>query len=157
MRKPKPIKTIYKGIDIIYNESFDRWTFTVNNRDRSATTLTLAKESINISFKAKKSNIFTPVKAYYKVSYLDDYEEVVVTSIAETQQEYDHLFVWIKKEKKGKVSKAKVSIDDLYIISPKNQDRIAVLKQLHKKRDSIIDQIDRLESAMVKLKIKEGE
>jgi hypothetical protein len=124
--QPKPIKTTYKGVEVIYAEQDDRWLFTIDGRDRSAETLTNAKCAIDAPPPANKRP-FKKIEAYKRkpsYSHSDGFEAVVITGIAESK--YGTKYAWVSNPT-GRQKREKVALSELYARTTANGETIKAL------------------------------
>lgn len=126
-----PLTTTHKEIEIVYDEQYDKWRFTLRGKDRSADTLANAKKAINAP--APKEDNFHRFEAWYGSSYGDVFRRVTVTSMTETGR------YWISYEEKhpsGRTSKERTQAGLLNIF-PCNPENDAVVARLKAKSKEI--------------------
>lgn len=78
-----PVTVTHNGVVITYDERFNKWTFTLRDREREASTLALAKEAIDRPVKEK--NVFKRVPAWSNGCYANctgRFERAEITSIS---------------------------------------------------------------------------
>lgn len=122
------MNTTYNGIEITYEESSNRWLFTIRGRDKSAESLAKAKEMINSQPKEKKEP-FKKISAWY-FHWDCAPVKVEVTGIAEPDWNKKPC-IWMKND--GKRSKQSVE----YYIFPQNEVNDAKAQQCIEKEDQI--------------------
>lgn len=131
MNTPATITIAHRGTTITYNESENRWAFTLRGRDRSAESLAKAKEYIDkpVPF-GEKAKPFEKIPAWY-FPYNDTPKKAEVTGIAE--KGYSCEEVWITCE--GKRSKQRV-LDRIY---PANEKNDALVQQIITAQQEIVN------------------
>jgi hypothetical protein len=117
----KPITVVHDDTTITYNESENRWTFTLRGRDRSAESLAKAKEYIDKPLPPEKAKPFEKIPAWF-LPYHDKPEKVEVTGIAERR--YGAEEVWINVG--GRRKKEAVA----YKVYPSNTKNDALIEQI---------------------------
>jgi hypothetical protein len=124
------ITQTYRGVEIVYIESADRWNFIANGRERNAESLAKAKESIDRSLDyERKERPWKPFAAYHK-DYGRGFDPVTVTSEADRDYGSDKYF-WISKAgKNGRKERSKESEFELYAASVENEQKIARYREL---------------------------
>src|SRR4051812_6947269 len=95
------ITCTYNETVIAYDESRNLWLFVLRGRERSASSLALAKEAIDKPA-PKEAKPFTKIDAWF-IGYGESGERVEITAIAEPDRG-GKLAVWIKRPD-GKRSK----------------------------------------------------
>lgn len=137
MNTPKSITVVHDDTTITYDESEDRWTFTLRGRDRSAESLAKAKEYIDKPLPPEKAKPFEKIPAWF-FPYSDRPHKVEITGIAERRYGYEQ--VWITCE--GKRKKENVS-HSVYPSNTKNdalvQQVLAAQQEIDKLKKSIED------------------
>lgn len=134
MATKEVMKTVYDGVDVIYNESKDRWEFELRGRERHASTLGLAKKAIDAP--ATEKNTFTRFKAYMEPQYSygrerGEYDLVEVTSEAQRDTSYSGREFWVQDAEavgKRERNRRKVAGYKLKAFTPVNATRIAAMK-----------------------------
>ena len=134
----KQPKTIYREVEIAYDENSNRWKFELYGRERTAATLTLAKQAIDAPPPKDKSKVFARFQAYKKARYGKGIETVTVTSVAESTYGNGVEF-WATNGSKGR---EKLGIDELFKINKANDERLALIKELEKGRDQLYKRIE---------------
>lgn len=117
----KPITVVHDDTTITYNESENRWTFTLRGRDRSAESLAKAKEYIDKPLPPEKAKPFEKIPAWI-IRYNDRPEKGEITGIAERR--YGREQVWVTVD--GKRSKETVS----YTVYPSNPKNDKLIEQI---------------------------
>ncbi len=123
------IRHTHKTVVITYDEDANLWRFTLRGRDRSASSLTLAREAIDKP-EPKKSKPFEKIKAW-ECRYGDMPSRVEVTGIAEGRGyagEGDS-FVWITDAQRRR-RKESVKLH----IFPSNAKNDAIAEQITARR-----------------------
>lgn len=77
------MKETYRDIEIEYNEPNNNWEFTLRGRERTASSLKLAKEAIDKPVPASEKEKFEPVKGWLIPYCNAEPEQVTVTSVAQ--------------------------------------------------------------------------
>src|SRR5687767_3440774 len=117
----KTIQVVHDETTITYNESEDKWEFTLRGRDRSAGSLVKAKEYIDKPVPAEKAKPFEKIAAW-KFGYSDKPVRVEITGIAESPSyRRNALSVWIKN------GTQREKVDVLYCIYPSNPENDALM------------------------------
>jgi hypothetical protein len=144
----KPIQVVHDETTITYNESKDKWEFTLRGRDRSAESLAKAKEYIDKPVPAEKAKPFEKISAW-NYAHSDKPERIEVTGIAESNGYCrDELHVWIKLG----TSRQKVSVPyRIYPSNPKNDalmasiiEKLAAVRKLQDECSLIRQKLDPL-------------
>lgn len=117
-------KVIYEGIDISYVEASNRWRFELRGRERSAESLSKAKEVIDKPEPGEKKP-FTRMKAFL-IRY-DGIHLVEVTSIAENDGSRS-LYLWVMEGQ----TRRKESASSLCVDSSSNRGKLDEMKKLRK-------------------------
>lgn len=147
--KDKPIQHTHRETVITYDEDRNVWTFTLRGRDRSAESLTKAREIIDKP-EPKEKKPFEKIKAWY-MTYQSDPERVEITGIAESGWRGDG-WVWIKTES-GRRSKESTERK----IYPSNTKNDALIGEIIAKRKSIAaldDECEKLTRKLESLKLE---
>lgn len=129
----------YKGVEITFNELYERWEFTLDGRERFSQKLSAAKAVIDAPSKEKKKP-FNQIEAWW--DYYRDYQKVKVTSLAEGSSANSAHF-WISyTDSSDRTSRAKIERRTLFAVNDKNDALIAEIKRLKDEVKKINDQID---------------
>lgn len=141
------IQMIYSGITIEYREESNRWFFEVNGRERSADSLTKAKESIDRPEREKPVKPFARTKAYLMHSYSGDaYQVVDVTSIAERGYSTGvHFWVSVNGQRKKESGYALVEVTEA------STRVIEACKQLRAQEEALRAQVRDFEQSLPKM------
>jgi hypothetical protein len=127
----KPIQVIHDEVPITYNESKDKWEFTLRGHDRSAESLAKAKEYIDKPVPAEKAKPFEKIPAW-NYGYSDKPTRIEVTGIAESRGfRPNEIYVWIKNGTKRE------KVDASYRIYPSNPKNDALMDSIIEKLVSI--------------------
>jgi hypothetical protein len=118
----KPIQVVHDETTITYNESKNRWTFTLRGRDRSAESLAKAKEYIDKPVPAEKAKPFEKISAWV-VDYYRKPVQVEVTGIAERVRYGGEEELWIKSG----TTRSKQRASNVVPSNPKNDELIAAM------------------------------
>jgi hypothetical protein len=116
----KPIQVVHHETTIIYNESEDKWEFTLRGRDRSAESLAKAKEFIDKPVPAEKAKPFEKITAWL-LDYNRKPVRVEVTGVAERSRYGGEDDVWIKSG----TTRCKQKVRNIVPSNPKNDELIA--------------------------------
>ena len=149
-RDETPLKSVYCGIEITYDEEANCWRFTKNGRDRSADTLQNAKKAILYKDPADKP-AFTAVNAYCKPEYRNEYRLVKVTSVAE--RSYGEPEYWISYGNGVRNERQKIEGHKLFEASKANEATIAKMKAIEEQIEGLHKLSDRVERSMKRLVI----
>lgn len=140
------VKTVYSGVEIVYNESDDRWDFEHNGKFRFAKTLKLAKNAIDTTPKPKKEP-FEKFEAYH-IGYIgNDVTTVTVTSFDGPSH------AWVIKD--GRRSKER--IDNLYVVSDANNQLIKEVDAIEEAINGLRKKQAQKEREMTKVEPPKGE
>jgi hypothetical protein len=118
----KPIQVVHDETTITYNESENRWTFTLRGRDRSAESLAKAKEYIDKPVPAEKAKPFEKIPAWL-LDYNRKPVQVEVTGVAERVRYGGEEEVWIKSG----TTRCKQRTSNVVPSNPKNDELIAAM------------------------------
>lgn len=118
-----PLKVTYGEVEIIYDESSDKWTFELRGRCRSMESLAKAKEFIDRPVKDDSEKKFEPVKCWLK-RYGDGFKTVTVTSVADCDYRKR---VWTVDEHKRRSLE---TVDNLYPCGVENDALVASWTEL---------------------------
>lgn len=130
----------YKGVEITFNELYERWEFTLDGRERFSQKLSAAKAVIDAPSKEKKKP-FKQIEAYWE-GYYRGYQKVKVTSLAEGSSANSAHF-WISyTDISNRTSRSKIERRTLFAVNDKNDALIAEIKRLKDEVKKINDQID---------------
>jgi hypothetical protein len=162
MAEQQALTTDYAGITITYDENRARWSFTTNGKERSASTLKLAKKAIDEVPKVKRAG-FTKFQAHL-VSSWRERQVVWVTSIAEASGGYkSETEVWIigdepKRFGKGtEPRRSKQSLSSLYEITTENEQRWEQIAALDARAKELTDQQDAIRSTLTHMRLPKCE
>jgi len=102
----------YRDVEVVYLIDENKWRFTVNGRERTAETLSKARESIDRSLSnvsQKKEQAWKPFEVWHRERYGDGFKKVLLTSVAEGRSRWDKsAYAWISNN--GKRSKEPMSL-----------------------------------------------
>jgi hypothetical protein len=116
----KPIQVVHDETTITYNESEDKWEFTLRGRDRSAESLAKAKEYIDKPVPAEKAKPFEKIPAWL-LDYNRKPVQVEVTGVAERTRYGGEEEVWIKSG----ATRCKQKVRNIVPSNRKNDELIA--------------------------------
>jgi hypothetical protein len=145
------LKTTYRGIEIEYREGNDRWFFEIAGKEKSAESLTSAKQHINMGERQRKA----PVEKFkaYQVSHRSDLPEVVEVG-AQTERRYDRAtYFWVTAEGK----REKVNRSSLFKITEANDTTFAEIRRLDEEGKKIDKQIGELRKSLELIDLREEE
>lgn len=135
------MKTEYNGVEIEYVESDNKWRFTLHGRERSASSLTLAKQAIDKGPKPKTK--FEPIPAW-----LWNYsgpKKVTIASLAENSR-YSRAEAWVTRDGR----RSKEGISDLYADNLANQPLVDEWLGLQKDLEAASQKIGARQDEIVK-------
>lgn len=135
------IKTTYRGVEITYVEYGNKWTFTHNGNERSATTLHLAKEAIDAP-PPKDKPPFKRIECYY--GDYSDYKVVTVTSKTEIRDNYRYRSATDRGTNATYGSR-------LFPVTPNNAFKREQILKLNGQRAALAKQIDEIRKSMLTL------
>lgn len=146
-----PITVEHNGIVITYNEAFDRWEFTLRNRERSSGTLAKAKEAINKPPPEPKKQ-FNRIDCWaYSGAWDGGWKKVTVTSVSERGCGSP----WVRTSQGNKRSKERAR--DLFPCGSKNDPLVGKLTEIEKQIAELRDQTEKIKLRMVPLNIPDEE
>lgn len=128
------MKTMHHEIEISYDESDDRWHFTLRGRGRSAETLSRAKEAIDKEPVEKRKQVFPRFEAYLS-RYGSNVEIVTVIALGDEAWR-GHPRFWVVN-KDGKRSKEHAI--SLFPVNEKNTAIVAEIVALKKQTETLED------------------
>jgi hypothetical protein len=140
----KPITVVHDDTTITYNESENRWTFTLRGRDRSAESLAKAKEYIDKPLPPEKAKPFEKIPAWW-FRYSEVPKKIEVTGIAEGRAYSGTEYVWINNS--GNRRKESVA----HAIYPANAKNDPLINEIVAEEKAIRDSRSRIESLRQKL------
>jgi len=123
------IETTYKGILIAYNETDNKWEFTLRDRDRSYPSLALARAIIDRPEKdTNERNKFEPVEGWLTDRWAKTAGKAgKVTGVALSR--YGNQRVWFVAEGGNRTKEV---LENFVPKTPENEEKRAVLEQLNK-------------------------
>lgn len=125
-----PITVTHSDTEITYNESENKWTFTLRGRDRSAESLVKAKELIDKPVPAEKAKPFEKIPVWF-FKYNGPPVKAEVIGIAEGRGYGRSEYVWINCE--GTRKKESTA----YSIYPSDKKNDALVEQIIAKEKEI--------------------
>ena len=144
------IKVKYQDVEITYLERENKWQFVLRGRERSATSLELAKEAIDKP-EPKEKKEFNRVKVYFQE--WGKWEEGEVTSTAE-QEKYSYAqSVWLVI--KGKRSKVRAEV--CLPINDHNTPLVAQHREMEARKAKLIKEMEAVVKLMKPLVIEKEE
>lgn len=150
----KPIQVVHSDITVTYNESEDRWTFTLRGRDRSAESLAKAKEYIDKPLPPEKAKPFEKIPAWFFRYDSDAPKQIEVTGIAEDRGYGGGQQVWINNDGKRSKESERFSI---FPASQKNDEILAQIVVCHQKIEKLREQISELKPKLSPLVLPKDE
>lgn len=138
------MKTIYKEIEITYDEKSNLWLFQLRGRDRSAPSLAKAKEFIDKPAE-KSEKPFERVKVY--VYQWHEWQEGEVTSVA-ANRGISNPEVWVvcNKERSKTYAYNCYPMSDANVKAMKDYRRLdAEIEKLRTQRDAVKEKMQPLE------------
>lgn len=143
--------TEYKKVEITYDESRNLWCFTLRGKDRSASSLANAKETIDKP--APKDSVpFTKIEAWH-FEYGNTPRWAVVTGLGEKNWG-SGTYVWLTKDKKRSKERVEGSV------FPQNSTNDAICAQIiekEKQRETLSTEIHKLKSKLLPLVLPKNE
>ena len=130
------MKTLYKEIEISYNEEKDRWEFELRGRSRSAESPARAKEAIDKEPVEKRKQVFPRFDAYQN-KHNRGFSIVNVTSIANNN--CGGAQFWISSTKDGRQKEYACSL------FPVNENNTAIVTEI-KRINAQIDALDEVKA-----------
>ena len=154
------MNTKYNDIDITYEESDNRWHFELRGRQRSAESLSKAKEYIDKPVNTKEEKPFQRVRVYTTGRYGgDEFKIGEVTSVAESSPYSSTKEVWVAFESQSKSSfrrnkeREKCAANRCFPISEKNTALINQIKEVDKQIESLEEKNRGLRDGLTPLEV----
>ena len=136
----------YGGIDVAYEERGDKWTFTLRGKERSASSLTLAKAAIDAP-PPKDEAPFKRVECY-RGDY-GRYTVVVVTSATAYKDDFRYRHAGDEGRRNKGTQTGYGS--QLYPVTPENTAKIEQIKALIEQKDKLAQQAESIRKSMFNL------
>jgi hypothetical protein len=143
-----PIQVVHDETTITYNESEDKWEFTLRGRDRSAESLAKAKEYIDKPVPAEKAKPFEKIPAWF-LRYERKPVQIEVTGIAERPRYGGDNQVWIKSG----THRSKENVRDIVPSNPKNDALIVSMLENLEARSKLVSEYEKLRQKLEPLVI----
>lgn len=125
------LKTTYGGVEIVYRDAENDWLFTLRGRERTASSLQLAKDAIDKP--ETKKNEFKRFTAFLK-----DYSccpwQVEVTGTAARSRWETSPQAWVQNEDLGR---RKVKVSDLFVFDDSSVKIVAEWEDLRQQADEL--------------------
>lgn len=142
----KELQITHNGTVVTYDENRNRWTFSLRGQDRSAESLTKAREAIDKPA-PKSTKPFARITAWF-IRYSSDPEKVEVTGIAE--KSYGDRQYWIRSES----GRSKEPGYNLFMADKKGDEICAQIAEKRAESDKLDAECDKLKRKLVPLKIE---
>lgn len=141
----EPIKTTHAGIEIEYDELENRWSFINKGRQRSAASLSEAKQAINKLPKVKK-----PFEEFD--AYLREYSSIAnvrVIAVAEPSRYRNRPSVWVRYEDGHR---SKEQCQDIFVRNDFNTSIVKQIQAMRAEKEEIGNKIESLSEKLVPMK-----
>lgn len=142
------IQVVYKEVTINYSEDTNRWVFTLRGRERSAESLRLAKEKIDMP--APSGKPFEKIPAW--IDRNGGFTSVIIDSMAEgyehRRQSYGRHVpeVWVSDPENE--SRFKEFVTALFAATPENSAAVVVINDMRGRKAQLQRDIEGLIASM---------